>query len=304
MDFENKIADEIKSKLGEDSPTIIFDGKIHRFGKNKRAWYIADTTVFKSKTYFDITFGSWNVDGKHQLSSKDGGEAKEDKEFTAMMKKKREELRIKNALETIELHKKCIDKWKPIFHNAEQGKIHDYLIQKNIKHTFGSRVTKDNVLLIPAYKGTQLVGVQRIFQMDGLYVKRFSYGIEKRGAIVALKNYRFALKCFLAEGFATACSIQECFPKIPVLCAFDAGNIIPAIETIKAMAPNIKIMIAADNDTESQTGVKYAKKAVKQFSNVSFRLPIFKDNQGGKLTDFNDLKTVEGCEKVIKILKY
>ena len=40
------------------------------------------------------------------------------------------------------------------------------------------------------------------------------------------------------------------------------------------------------------------------FKDVSYRIPIFKNDQNGKLSDFNDLHKSEGKQTVYNILKF
>ena len=300
MEFEQIAKTEILNLVKENLQEIIYDGEIHRFGKNKHAWYSAHRYFFKNKEYFTVSFGSWKLDVSSTLRSWDNKQV----EVSDFTKKLDIERKMKREQEKHESAIKCADKWLPIWEHATK-QTHQYLKSKCLDYHFGSRVSDNGDMLIPMFKPTGFVGVQRIFwdEEEQKFIKRFSYGVDKTGAFCCIKSIKHMEKCYVAEGFATGSTVVQCL-NIPTVVAFDSGNIVACIDSIRKINPNIKIMIAADNDKESQTGVKYAMKAVKTFKNVSYRLPTFENDFNGKLSDFNDLYANEGKQKVINILKF
>ena len=299
MDFEITAIKEINSKIDTEISSIIFDGQIHRFGHKNQSWYKAYIYNQDGKNYYYIRFGNWKKGIKYDLKSWEN--KNENNGFNNLMEEKLKQQKEKSKKENEEKYQKCIEKWLPIWEKAQSNILHGYLKSKSVSNPFCSRIETDDVLLIPAYNKHGFVGVQRIFKLNGEYVKRFSFGMNKNGAICPLKKFKNSKYCYLAEGYATASTIQEIFNDVPVIVSFDAGNICNAIKTIREINPFIKIIIAADNDIESKTGLKYAQKAVRIYSDVSYRLPVF--NTYSSLTDFNDLYVSEGKQKVMDILK-
>ena len=300
MDFENTVRTEIQNMINETLQEIIFDGTIYRFGKNKHAWYVAHEYIFKEKKYFTISFGSWKLNTSSTFRSWDNKQI----DVCDFTKKIDIDRRIKNETKKHELAIKCSDKWLPIWEHAKE-ETHDYMKAKGLGWHYGSRITDNGDMVIPMFKPNGFVGVQRIFfdETENGFKKRFSYGVDKTGAFCSIKSIINIDKCYLAEGFATAASVVECM-NMPTVVSFDAGNICHCINSIRYINPKIKIMIAADNDKESGTGLRYAKKALSMFKDVSYRIPIFKNDQNGKLSDFNDLHKSEGKQTVYNILKF
>ena len=78
--------------------------------------------------------------------------------------------------------------------------------------------------------------------------KRFLTGGRKRGCYYGIGRPAGAL-C-ICEGYATAASIYEA-TGYATACAFDAGNLLPVAEALRAKFPRLSLVIAADNDSEA-----------------------------------------------------
>jgi len=107
----------------------------------------------------------------------------------------------------------------------------------------------------------------------------------------------------ICEGYSTGCSIHQA-TGATVVCAMNAGNIIPVAKLVRAKCPTAQITICADNDRfkAGNRGVTAATEAAKAI-NAKLVIPNFDTVHGGddpelKLTDFNDLATVGGIELV------
>lgn len=108
----------------------------------------------------------------------------------------------------------------------------------------------------------------------------------------------------IAEGYATGASLHAA-TGYPVIVAFDAGNLAPVAEAVRKRWKRTKILICADDDcwTDGNPGVAAASAAAMAVAGEWLR-PIFSDEaarqakhaaNGHKLTDFNDLQTIEGA---------
>lgn len=301
MSILEKAIQEINARIGEQPSDIIFDGKIHRFGKKDHAWYSAHEWDFNGKPYQTVNFGSWKMGENHTVKSW-GVDEESNKNFRKKFQEHTRDAKIRMEQEQQERQEKCRLKWKPIFDGMKSDTEHEYLKFKGIDQLYTSKA-KDGVLFVPAYNANRgFVGVQRIYRSGDSFEKLFSAGIEIRGAFCPLKPFRNSEYGYLAEGFATAASIQKAFPEIPVICVFNAGNISPAIENIRHINPKIKIMIAADSDQPDKVrGIKagehYARIAANRYSSVHYRVVKFSTNNPS-WTDFNDLHQFESLEKV------
>lgn len=303
-----KLQAEAQNRYGESIPgDIPADNRINRYGQKKKDfWCVGYVWDFKGKDYCMFKFGHWKFpDGTNIVKSFEKTELK-NKAFLRDYTRKMEEINSALDKEREENFEACVKKWKPIFSGADKEQLHDYLIEKDIESPFVSRVDSKGIMLVPLYTPEKKFGgVQRIYldPKTEQFEKRFAYGSWIKGSICPLKPFTNAGLVYVAEGFSTAASIQTAFPDVPVICAFNAGNLYPAIETIRSVNPSCKIIIAADRDKESGTGEKYARLCVRSFSSCVYKMPFF-DNDNGKWTDFNDLHRFNGLHKVQEQLKF
>ena len=99
----------------------------------------------------------------------------------------------------------------------------------------------------------------------------------------------------IAEGYATAATLHAA-TGLPVVVAFDAGNLAPVAAAIHGKYKKARILICADDDylTEGNPGVQRASNAALAVAGA-WVAPVFSvDRAGKKITDFNDLQALEG----------
>jgi putative DNA primase/helicase len=289
-----KALQEINSRYSESISDLKLTGKIERAGDKDHVWYVFRSWTYKSNEYQQIVYGSWRHSDQHTINS--WGHASEDKGFKKAYEKHVREENVKLELEKQKKHKECREKWLPIYDKATPA-VHEYLQHKNITQAFKSKVDHNNVMMVPAYHPDRFVGVQRIMMnpMTGKFEKKFSSGIEISGAYCQLTDKQSEF-IFIAEGFATAATIQMAFPKMMVVCAFNANNLWKVSRTMRHLYPDSKIIIAADKD-QSNTGEKEARKACKMTPQCIFVLPTFPSSNPA-WTDFNDLMIVTSLDEV------
>lgn len=101
----------------------------------------------------------------------------------------------------------------------------------------------------------------------------------------------------IAEGYATGASIYEATGHA-VAVAFFAGNLEPVARALRKKYPDMRIVIAADNDqwTEGNPGVTKARDAAEEVGGF-LCVPQFQD-VSSKPTDFNDLHKLQGLDAV------
>lgn len=294
----------ILNKIGVQPEDVIFDGKIHRFGTKDSAWYVGHQWIYKDHPYKKLIFGDFKAgETEHTWTSYDKTLEKE-KDFSKTYQKQSEENTAKLKMEKQRMQKLCAEKWKPVYDKAdrEYAHLHPYLNYKGVKN-YSARVDDRGTLLIGMYDHERLVGAQTIFKdTAGDFIKRYTTGVKKIGAIHPLKSFKNAEYCYLVEGYATACSVQEANEKIPVIAAFDSGNLIHACNTIRFVNPTIKIIILADRDTKEgvgqHAGEKAAKRCVATYKDCFYVLPTFLPGSPIEWTDFNDLHNFVGLDKV------
>ncbi len=103
----------------------------------------------------------------------------------------------------------------------------------------------------------------------------------------------------VVEGFATGASLHE-ITGLPVVVAFNSGNLPPVAVVMKEKYPDTRLVICADNDqkTDCNPGLAAANKAAKAAGGV-VAFPEFDDPE---LSDFNDLARHSGASAVQTII--
>lgn len=162
----------------------------------------------------------------------------------------------------------CIAKAQKIWPTLQDNAVNEYLNRKQVK-AFGVRFCAGK-LVVPMYNNGQLVSLQWI-DADGS--KKFMTGTPKKGAYFFISKPQPNSEVIaLAEGYATAATIHMA-TGWPVFVAFDAGNLEPVAQFIRAKWPHAKIVICADKDP-SGVGQQKAEKAAIAV-NASVVLPNF-----------------------------
>ena len=163
---------------------------------------------------------------------------------------------------------------------------HQYIKKKRI-HPMGARQIRDS-LIIPICRdfgdhGDTLVSLQYI-QPSG--EKKFHPNCPITGGFYIIGNITDTDMVYVVEGFATGATVFEA-TDVPVVVAFNSGNIQAVCTKIKAEYPKMEIIIAADNDIESEkkhghnSGKESATATAKELGVKFVLCPVN--------SDFNDL---------------
>jgi len=266
---------------------IIPDGKLHRFrdwldkpGK-LNGWYVLFPDYPPAGA-----FGCWRRGIKEKWSSVGAaGIVTLDKRLATLP-----ELTAKQD----EYHQRDHDTWKSA--KPANGK-HQYQLMKNVK-SHGIRYL-NGALLVPVCDAAgRLYGLQRIYSNGS---KRFTFGTDKKGHFHLVGTPRNKL-IYIAEGYTTAATIHEITGEA-VVVAFDAGNLLPVAEALRAAYPDHEVIICADDDrwTPDNTGLLKARAAAAAVGG-SVVWPQF-SNPNSRGTDFNDIFLEEGPESVSRSIR-
>lgn len=285
---------------------IIADGKMRRFatsgdkGGRKNGWY-------RLTIDGDIAFGAFGQWAGAGMAINEKYFSKDQRDYTPADKEKlRARQREAEAQEKIEQAKAAV-KARQLWARAKPITTHPYATRKGIT------LAKDKVralydkLVVPMYHDVdgkpQIVSLQFISE-DG--TKRYLTGGEKIGCYASINKPTDNKEIlYICEGYATAASVYEAVG-VPVVVAFDAGNLKPVAEIIRAKYPNASIVIAGDNDQWTRKrdgkgidnpGVTYARAAAAAIG-ARATWPRLTSNAEGKPTDFNDLHRIEGIAAV------
>lgn len=126
--------------------------------------------------------------------------------------------------------------------------------------------------------------------------KRFMPGGRVKGCYHSIGKPAGVL--IVCEGYATGASIHQC-TGAAVAVAFNAGNLEPVALALRAKYPSLKIIIAADDDhqTDGNPGLIKATAAALAVGGL-LAVPTFPAGRPDKATDFNDLHQLAGADAV------
>ncbi|WP_428718565.1 DUF5906 domain-containing protein [Undibacterium curvum] len=230
----------------------VLDGTIHRFGRGKKSWYIARRVALPSgKETVSGAFGTYHGEDNGAIKFKGDVERMSDADRAALVTKQNELARIEREKEE-EKHRLAANRARQQWGNAvecDHAAPHPYLVKKQVP-AFGLRLSGDGDLWMPLWAdggcSPVLRGLQKI---DANGKKRYNTGLNKDGAAFHLTNIPADAELIdIGEGYATCASVLLAAPGSFVVCALDAGNLMPVAKHIRATYPNAHIRFIADDD--------------------------------------------------------
>jgi len=266
--------------------SIIADGKIHRChvlgdGKGKKnGWYVWFLDGIAAGS-----FGSWKTGQTTAWC------AKSDKQLTKSErlenKRRMDEARALREAEEVTLRASARDKAFKLWDRA--GTVdakHGYLVKKGIRPVGAEQIR--NMLVLPLRDVNGVLHSLQFIMPNG--DKRFLTGGRKKGCFTHLQGSKedFSV-AYVVEGWATGCSVHAAIDENVFVC-FDAGNLLPVCQDIRKSFPDVKIVICADDDyqTDGNPGVTKALEVAEVVGGF-VATPDFGDDRPDSATDFNDL---------------
>ena len=239
---------------------IEFDGQLHvptqDKPNSKNGAYIAYSDAPAS-----VWWQNWATDEERTWTAK--GQDKLSPEERQALPRRMEEARKFREEEQVRIHAEASQRAQAIYSAAADCTEHPYLTAKGVKAVSGLKVStnpKYDSLIVPLYNREGALSGLQFIKPDGSKV--FLTGTSKKGSFFPIGGEDVEKPLIICEGLATGLSLHECLG-FPVLVAFDAGNLLPVAEMARARYPERKIILAADNDTETEgnPGVRYATAA-------------------------------------------
>lgn len=272
---------------GMAPPNHIEPGTIHRFpGAGKGASNCAGWCILFDDGDGGV-FGDWSTGLNETWQARKPADEAERRRWAAKISKARHQAEEQRKRAQDEAAAECAEVWS----KAEPAPAdHSYLIAKGIE-PHGTRIEGARLLVPIRNAAGNIRSLQRIDSEGG---KRFHPGGEITGNYYAIGQPGELV--IVAEGLATAASIHQA-TGYAVAVAFNAGNLKPVAEAIRAKLPDARIIIAADDDrrTEGNPGITKASEAAQAVGGV-VSLP-------GQPGDFNDLHSSKGLEAVAQAIE-
>lgn len=274
--------------------SIDFDGVLHRVptvGKpnSKNGAYIGYGDAPASLWWQDWASdesGTWTAKGEGKLTAAD----------LEALSRRKEETRRQREAEQARVHAEAAAKAQSIYAAASDCREHAYLTAKGVNPTPGLKLYKGAVV-VPLYDENGVIVSLQFIDADGN--KRFLTGGRKRGCFFLIGGKDAEKPLLTCEGPATGSSLHECLG-LPVLVAFDAGNLLPVAEMARSKYPDREIILAADNDDPDKNypepgGVGVAKATAAAVA-VGGSLAV--PRHEGRAVDWNDLHKLMGAGEV------
>ena len=291
-------ADQFRDAIvlnGITPPSVIEgDGQIHRFSSNGKpddeaGWYVFYDGEVATGAFGDwrggLSVGSWVADVGRPLTPAEKAE----------FRKKQEEIRARREEDKARRQAEAKTKATGMLRSAKPAPDdHPYLVRKGVKAE-GLRIWKD-LLLVPMIDGTGEVQSLQMISGDG--EKKFLSGGKMQGCYFPIGNIKGAATILIAEGYATAATIHA-VTGLPVVVAYNAGNLLPVAKAIRAQKPEAGIILCADDDinTKGNPGVTKATEAAEAVDGKVI-VPAFGNKRPDNATDFNDMEAYLGKDAV------
>ncbi|MGN0917240.1 MAG: AAA family ATPase [Candidatus Enterousia sp.] len=263
---------------GIEMPNNIAANGFTRWGHNSKYWLtpVAD----------GYAFGDWSSGEKHFAFPND---------INLLSPAEQAEINRKIAAERAKYHAEQQEQQKKVAETAASqfAKLgdapaeHPYLACKQIAANAAKYNPDTQSLVVPLYDSAGKLWSLQYIGPNG--EKRFMPGGRKKGCFCSFGDETDTV--IICEGFATAATIHAA-TGLHTIAAMDAGNLLPVAQSIRSKYPTAKMIIAADNDWESEinTGVNAAAVAA---DTVCATLCVPKIDTPG-MSDFNDIALNQG----------
>jgi len=270
--------------------TINADGVIHRFSTNgKRSddsgWYALHLDGVPAGS-----FGCWRAGFTQNWCGKP------DSDMTATEREahrtRLQAMKAQRDIEQVQRNESAAVGADSRFKTATACTSHPYLTTKGVQ-AHGVKADGDK-LLIPVRDVAGTLHSLQTIAPDG--DKRFHPGGRVKGCYHSIGTPDKVL--IVCEGYATGASIHEATGDA-VAVAFNAGNLEPVAVALRTKYPALKIIIAADDDyqTDGNPGMTKARAAAQAVGGF-LAVPVFPEGRPDKATDFNDLHQIAGADAV------
>lgn len=200
-----------------------------------------------------------------------------------------------------EAQDKAANEAQAVWKQASAEGSNAYLEKKGHK-LHGARM-HDGKVVIPIYGAGGIVGMQTI---DGTGFKKFNEGLAMKGGYFPIADKNDDKSTMLiCEGWATGAALRDA-TGMPVVVAFNAGNLKPVAQMLAKKYPETRFVIAADNDqwTTNQkdepwnVGIEKAHQAAVAIGGATVVAPDVPEDDPDKRTDWDDVYRTDGPEVV------
>ena len=271
--------------------------------REKRGWYsLHEVTNSEGQPILVGSFGIWRGNDHNATKIQVEKGALSPDQAAALKARIADDRKRADAQRAAEAERASIEAakvWRQYLPGPGQS---DYLARKGVQ-AWGLRWSPsgNGTCAIPMVDAAGKVwGLQILRGKDRgskLEKEYFPRGLAKKGHYHVIGTVRDIV--LIAEGYATAASLHQA-TGLPVIVAFDAGNLEPVAKAIKKTYKHVRILLCADDDylTTGNPGCTAAEIAALATGGAWIKPVFAADRAGQKLTDFNDLAVLEGEQAV------
>ncbi len=269
---------------------IISDGEIHRFSSSGKVDDDAGWYVLHVDSVAMGVFGCWRAGRKWYWSGKSTSEMTQAERIA--YQDRLQSLKALRDSEQAQRHAGAAKAAAIVFDAATPCTTHPYLTTKGVRG-YGIRQAGDRLLIPLCNPPGELHSLQTILPNGD---KRFQAGGRVTGCFHAIHGPAGVL--LICEGYATGASLHEA-TGYAVAVAFNAGNLEMVALDLRVQYPDVKIVMAADDDyqTQGNPGMTKARSTAAAVGGY-LAVPDFGANRPAKATDFNDLHQLSGLDAV------
>lgn len=281
----------------------------------KRGWYwLHEFTTSSGAALIVGSFGVWQGSSQNTMKvelKREHSDPMTEEQRAALKARIRRDKQAAEAArkaEALRAAARAERAWRRCLHTGAS----EYLQRKGIG-AHGVRFTDSGAVVVPMLDVQGRVqGLQFILPAGHTRRKRtgrdkeyWPVGLAKRGHFFVIGAIpQVGGVVLIAEGYATAASLFEA-TGLPVVVAFDAGNLMPAAEEIARRYKRARILVCGDDDylSDGNPG-RTAAQAAAIAVDGAYLVPVFTEERAGrKLTDFNDLHQLHGSAVGLAIVR-
>ena len=224
--------------------------------RERRGWYWLSTFTIKGGDYVTGAYGVYqgNDSGKRNIEVRLDGRAVEQSQEERDAQRRRNAERHRQAIaerkaEAARAAAVADRVWRAYVPTGRS----DYLERKGVgAHGLRFDPNGAGTVAVPMLRDRHVVGLQIIrgkARGKKLEKEYFPAGMDKIGAHHVLGRIRRGDVVLVAEGYATAATLYEAMGQtVPVVVAFDAGNLGPVCEQLVREHGPLRLVLAADDD--------------------------------------------------------
>lgn len=224
-------------------------------GREKRGWYRLHELRLDSGDFIIVgSYGVWHGadpgSTKIELAKAAAISTEQRQALKARMADDRKQEQASRSIEAARASAKAQATWLKLQAHGDS----DYLKRKGIQ-SHGLRFSQSGTLVVPMLDvAGQIHGLQLIYPSDHPKRRRLGRdkdfwppGLAKQAHHFCIGSPAIGSACLVAEGYATAASLYEA-TGLPVVVAFDAGNLVPVVEALRKRHHGLRVLICADDD--------------------------------------------------------